>query len=327
MRKLIISDTHLGLNKDNPVWHEVILSLFKEIEEVCEKNDIEEIFHLGDIFDNPKSITQKTHNIALQAIEIIKKRKIYLIRGNHDTFHKDRPYPNWLNMFNEHNNVISIIDKPYNIDNICLVPWETDFRDVETDYLFGHFEINSFFYNDYKECTKSKLNISDFKKFKKVYSGHFHNRMSKDNIDYVGSPFQQNFGDVGSVRGYHIFDGGEIEFIEFTNTPKFVKIKTNEDIESIKEVIQGNFVKLIFMEDYGNSKNTKIVEIVNKMCPMTISIDTSQIETQEELKQEEDLIIKNSKEILIDYLGKIEVPENIKREMLVTLVNKMLEDI
>jgi len=93
--------------------------------------------------------------------------------------------------------------------------------------------------NDYAECSNAMLNAEDFKKFKHVYSGHFHLPSTKGNITYLGSPFQHTFNDVGSIRGYYIFDDGKLEFIEFTNAPKFYIITTNNLKENLDK-IEGN---------------------------------------------------------------------------------------
>ena len=60
------------------------------------------------------------------------------------------------------------------------------------------------------------------KRFRNVISGHFHYRDKIDNVYYIGSPFQQNFAEMGQEKGVTLYetDTGKMEFIEIEGTPK-----------------------------------------------------------------------------------------------------------
>ena len=46
-----------------------------------------------------------------------------------------------------------------------------------------------------------------FDKFERVYSGHYHMRSNKENIFYLGNPYEMYWNDVNDRdRGFHLFD-------------------------------------------------------------------------------------------------------------------------
>lgn len=303
---ILIADLHLGLSEDNELWHNASLNLAKEVADVCIKRDINHISILGDVFDKRQTMNQKTHDLAWKIMaEVWKDFRIVLIRGNHDTYYKNQAKPNWLTMFKKCDNITIVDTEPYISGDCCYVPWNYDISALDwSEYLFGHFEINNFKMNNAYECRSSNISANDFRRFKKVYAGHFHFPQTYSNITYLGSPFHNDFGDVGSKRGYYIWNNGELEFLEFTNAPRFVKIKTDGPI--LPEDVRGNVVKLIFDRDYGTNRNNQLVEQAELYEPASLTIDTSNfnITAEQEVPESDDIIIKNNHDLLKEYMDK-----------------------
>jgi DNA repair exonuclease SbcCD nuclease subunit len=177
--------------------------------------------------------------------------------------------------------------------------------------------------NNGYECEGSNLNLSDFKKFRRVWSGHFHNPMTKENVTYIGSPFQNDFGDVDSVRGYYLVQNENPKFIEFTKAPKFYKIST-DDLDKSK--IPGNFIKLVFERDYGITKNNEFIEKVEALSPLLLVTDTSRIREDSSVEVLNEEVMSSNEEILFDYLEKQEIPEHLDKKILIKFVDKMLKE-
>ena len=321
-----IADLHIGLNKDNPTFHWVTLDLFDEIIGVCRKHGENKIVVLGDFFHSRKTISQKSLEIARRTIKKCADNSIVLvlIRGNHDSLSDNTPFPNWLTNLNAYENVVVVEDEPLILEtNFTLVPWNCSLKFVKTPYVLGHFAINSFPMNNGYECEGSNLNLSDFKKFRRVWSGHFHHPMTKENVTYIGSPFQNNFGDVDSVRGYYLVQNENPSFIEFTKAPKFYKIST-ENLDKSK--IPGNFIKLVFEKDYGLTKNNEFIEKVEALSPLLLVTDTSRIREDSSVEVLTEETVSSNEEILFDYLEKQEIPAHLNKKMLIKLVDKILKE-
>ena len=69
-----------------------------------------------------------------------------------------------------------------------------------------------------------------YRKFEKVFSGHYHRKSTRGNISYLGNPYQIYWNDYRDRRGFHIFDTETLE-LEYIQNPYeiYQKIYYNED--------------------------------------------------------------------------------------------------
>ena len=330
MKRLIVTDTHLGLYSDSDAWLEIVLNFFKYIAKYCYKNNINEIFHLGDFFDNRKSLNTKTQNTAHRIAKILEKINnlhTFIIVGNHDCYYKNQINPNTLELFKKYKN-IHVIDEITQWDDIIMAPWGTfpldEPEQAKDKYLFGHFAINGFYMNDSYKCTNG-TDKAQFKHFKKVLSGHFHTPSSNNNIIYPGSPYGQTFHDAGGIRGFHIFEDGNLEFIEYKDAPKFVKLFTSSEMN--ENDIKGNIVRIIFSEDYGTTKNQEIIDNVLKCKPFLYSVNYANIESEEKEDDDDMSVMDTKEEIVESYIDSTAFPVNIQIGMLKSMFMKLMKEV
>jgi len=329
VKRLLVTDTHLGLYSDADAWLDIVLSFYKHIVKYCYKNDIKQIIHLGDFFDNRKSLNTKTQNVAHRIGKVLGFQDVhfdihtYIIVGNHDCYYKNQIHPNTLELFNKYQH-ITIIDKPTMLDDILLVPWGQPDVDAQgAKYCMGHFDINGFYMNDSYKC-KSGFDRQVFKDFELVLSGHFHTPSSNHNIRYLGAPYGQTFHDAGGTRGFHVFDDGKIEFIEYTEAPKFVKLYSNNP--HAREDIEGNIVRIIFTEDYGTTKNQKIVDGVLEFKPFLYSVNYANVESEEGEADDEIKVLDSKEKIVDQYIDTQTFPTNIKITTLKSMFKKLMKE-
>lgn len=326
---IFVGDTHLGIYKSSDLYHDITLDLFKEIVDTCVRRNIKRIIHFGDFFDNRRHLNIKTLHQGLKIAELLHKAmlEVFIIIGNHDTFYKDKIEPTSLSVFEEHPN-IKIIDKVTMLEDAVMVPWGTELKDIpDARYALGHFEINGFPVVQGFEFYKSDINITNFARFEAVYSGHFHIPSHKNNITYLGAPFQLNFGDAGSSRGYYIFDNDNLEFIQYKDAPQFVIISTDEPIRP--EKIRGNIVKLVYKKDYGTSENMKILEQVQIYQPIQLFTDFARMSSGFISVNGDDtevMQLKSNRDILMEYIEKMIMPDHIKIATLRQVINGLLKE-
>jgi len=327
---LLLTDTHLGLYKSSDLWHDVTINLFKEVVDTALSREIQTIIHLGDFFNERKSTNNKTLEVAYEIAEILKTiPDTYIITGNHDIYYKNKLNPSALTMFKNFKH-IHIVTEPCTLldDSICMIPWGQEIPESVTEkYCLGHFEINNFFMNSKAKCDKAKLNASDFSSFDHVYSGHFHTPSTQGNITYLGSPFQQSFHDVGSSRGYYIFDKGDLEFIEFKDYPKFTNVKSS-DILNV-ELIKNNIINFVFEEDYGTNKNIQLVEKIQSLSPQSLKVDFGKIPIEDnDIEMLKDIVIEGHDMILNEYINQDKNrPKGLKKKKIKQLLSEMMEEI
>ena len=327
MKRLIVTDTHLGLYQDTDKWLDIVLQFFKDLVLYCHREQISEILHLGDFFDNRRSLNTKTQHAAHRIAKVLalKNLHIRIIVGNHDCYFKNQIHPTSLELFSKYKH-IEIIDKPTIVDDILLVPWGEPTEKAQYDkapkYCFGHFAINGFHMNDSYVC-KTGMDSGSFKKFDMVLSGHFHTPSKQGNIVYLGAPYGQTFHDAGGTRGFYTFEDGQLDFIEYPNAPKFKKIRTENYIQAIDEgQIAGNAIRLVFDKDYGTIENQNIQDAILKEEPFAYSIDFTKIESEE--MEVDEAIVENREQMVTEYIKSQSYPENIQVPLLVGMFKKIL---
>ena len=324
MKLLLVTDTHLGISHSSELYHDVVLRLFKEIQGYCRQENIGIVIHLGDFFHERRVLNTKTQAVAHQIAELFNNKLcMYVILGNHDCYYKNNLKPTTLDVFKKypHIEVVKTV-KELNKD-ITLVPWSLH-PERQHGYLFGHFEFIGFKMNTNYLCENGQ-DPTNWKQYKHIYSGHFHWPSTRGNITYLGSSYPQTFHDVDSPRGYYVWEDGELEFIEYTFAPKFVKIKT-DNINNNK--ITNNIVKLIFTEDYGSIKNQKIIDQISSFGPIKVQPDFSQvkIEGTEDTIETADASLLDHAEILHEYVNKTKLPAFVKKSTLLTMIEQLKED-
>lgn len=286
----IFSDIHIGLNQDNTNIHDNLLDFAKWASETFLNRGISDIIIPGDIFHNRNEISVATLAVAKQFFDYFKDFRVFISTGNHDCFLKNKSDINSISILDGWSNIHIIDKKPevisYKEKTISLIPWGTDYDDIpNTNIMFGHFEISSFYMNSYKICEHGIKSGDILKKSPYVISGHFHKKdhrtYSNGQILYVGSPYQQNFGDTLDERGIYEFnlDENTFEFIENKISPQYFKIsikkiKNNElDDANLTTLSKKNIISLIVDEKLTPEEILSVKDRLNKLEPQTLRID------------------------------------------------------
>jgi DNA repair exonuclease SbcCD nuclease subunit len=322
MKYILITDTHLGRNNSNKHELDQTLTLFNHIIQIANDNNITNLIHLGDFFDNRKYLTLNTIHYAKLISETLKDLTCYFILGNHDILNKNQLEPYSSVIFDNYFN-INVITKTTQLDNILLTPWFFSKSDLNSDcdYCMGHFDMNGPIIN--KSGTISEghsLNISDFSDFKQVFSGHYHTPGEYNNIKYLGSPYHQDFNDSGD-RGYYIFDSdnGELEFIKYqTNEYKIIDAESNFTEIDIKN----NIIRLEFHNNIGDIEilnKTSLIESYKPLKYKTKFLFTTDM-TEEDIDLDVGSIV-NNKDILKEYINKSEI--KLDKDRLLNIIKEL----
>ena len=264
---LLITDTHL--HKNNV---ELVKKIFSQAIEICKKNSIQNIFHLGDFFTSREAQPLFVLKEAKEILAMIASNnlKLSIIPGNHDKTNLDDEL-SYLDVVEKNENIFLISQESkiehHNL-NVIFLPFfkengdylrrlENASKMIENDkfnILLTHVGINGVRNND-GSSVENNIKQDLFKKFEKVCVGHYHDQQSNKNIFYIGSSYQANFGE-DNIKGFTIlYSDGSHDFIK-SNFPEFFKIKVNiDDKEELKN----------FEKKYSNSKdNIRIVLIGDK---------------------------------------------------------------
>ena len=234
MRVAVITDTHYGARKGSTHLHNYFQLFYDNIFfPTLEREKIDTVIHMGDIFDSRKSIDYQSLEWAKQVVfEPLRKYKVYAITGNHDCYYKNTNHVNSPELLlNDYSNILTFSKATeINIDglDILLLPWINSenydesleaIQNSKSKVAMGHLEINGF------KATRGHMmedgmDTDVFSKFNAVYSGHFHTRSTDGKINYLGNPYEMYWNDVNDTRGFHIFDTDTITHAPINNPYK-----------------------------------------------------------------------------------------------------------
>jgi len=285
----IFSDLHLGVHINSPVWHEISHNWAKWYVNELKEKEIDTVVFCGDFFHSRSEITVNTLHQAGEILDLFSDFKVYMIAGNHDSFYKNNCSVNSIRILKGRDN-ITVFDKPtvYQIygQECFFAPWGTKVEEIEeSDVIFGHFEIESFKMNTYKLCEEGFKSKDLLDKSPLIITGHFHLREERKyetgTVLYVGSPFELDFGDEGSTKGYYTLNlqTKKFNFYENTVSPKHIKINLSELIK-IKnfngrgsDIIGKNIIKLAIDKNISNEDLDKLSTKLNTFKPISLTID------------------------------------------------------
>ena len=343
MKRILVTDTHLGYKKANQKYLELMFWLFEDMGNYAEEHGIKELIHLGDFFDNRRNMSLMTLHYARRIGLNLQNRfdKSYFIVGNHDLYYKDRYLPNSHEVFGSMQHV-EVIDEITELGNMILVPWIVEgsdwidpveflkpLHDTTVEYCLGHFEINGAKMNvTGRPAEGSSFNFSDFRKFKRSFSGHFHTPGEYDNnVQYLGASHHMDFND-GGARGWYVFDDedGSVEFVRWDKAPKYVKWRALPD-----NVYGGEFtdqiVKIIFDEDYGTTVNNQIITDVYNTKPLQVFTEYTFTKVTTDDRVEEDVQLSGHVEIHKTFVEKSEVPKHLSKKVMAKFLDQIYEEV
>ena len=236
MKVGLICDTHYGAKKTSQHLHDYFELFYKNVffPTLNEKN-IKTIIHMGDCFDNRKSIDFKALEWSKRVVFDPAAEMgitIHLVTGNHDVYFKNTNSVNSPGLLLQTYSNVKTYSEPTEVNigglKILFLPWinqeneEKTFKLIEkttSKCAMGHLECQGFRVNRQlimEHGLESKL----FDKFDRVYSGHYHTRSNNGKVFYLGNPYEMYWTDVNDTRGFHIFDTETLEHTPINNPYK-----------------------------------------------------------------------------------------------------------
>jgi hypothetical protein len=301
------TDIHFGLKSNSSVHNKdcedfVDWYIAKAKEEGCDVG----IF-MGDWHHNRNSLNITTMDYSLRALEKLGQAfdNFYFFPGNHDLYYKDKRDIHSVE-FGKYIPGITVVHQPTTIGDVTLCPWLVgdEWRSIGKKggkYIFGHFELPSFFMNAMVQMPDhGEIQLDSFKNYELGFSGHFHKRQQRQNMIYIGNAFPHNYADTwDDERGMMTLEwGGTPEYHTWPGQPTFRTIKLSELIDRADEIIlpkqhlrvtldiditfeEASFIKEKFIADYDIRELTLVAE--KKDIEINTNIDIQAFESVDQI--------------------------------------------
>jgi len=229
----VITDTHFGHKGESLLFHKYFDQFLDNVFfPELERRKITTIIHGGDLYDRRKYInTDIAQRTRKSFLEKTAPYETHIMVGNHDVYFKDTNDVNSVReMVEGRYPNIRIYEEPEEVQigglKMLFIPWLNStnmgpgldmIKRSKCTVAIGHLEIAGFKFDRSTTCEHG-MDRNVFKRFKRVYSGHFHTPSNSGNITYLGAPWEMTFADMADDRGFHIFDTETLE-MEFIRNP------------------------------------------------------------------------------------------------------------
>ena len=247
-RAIFFTDVHFGLKSNSRLHNQDCLNFVDFVIKTGKEQNCETCVFLGDWHNNRASLQIGTLNYSVQAIDKLSAAfdQIIFIPGNHDEHYRDTREMNSVVWAKKYENV-RMFDEITTVDDVCITPWlvgdeHKQIKKIEAKYMFGHFELPSFYMNAMVQMPDVGDLRRDDLKCETVFTGHFHKRQTNKNITYIGNAFPHNYADVGDDdRGCMILDWGKDPvYIAWPDAPKYRKFLLSEILEDTDRLLLSN---------------------------------------------------------------------------------------
>ena len=326
MKIAIITDQHLDGRKGSLAFWSYFQKFYDDVFfPTLEKEGIRTVFDLGDTFDNRKSMDFNTfHRVRENYFERLKPYNVHMLLGNHCTYYKNTNRINSPELLLDQYKNIKIYSEPTEVlmgkKVFLMLPWinkenqEDVFRRLETseaDICCGHLELNGF------EITPGMtmdhgMDPKLFHRFARVWSGHYHHKSKKGNVQYLGNPYQMFWNDYKDRRGFHIYDT-ESDRLKFVENPYEIFDKifyddtrvdyNKQDVSDYKD----KYIKLVVEEkrDY---------QMFETLVDRLYNVGVHDVKIVETLVEEDtadiDVSTKDTLTLLNEYIDEVEMSVN-----------------
>ena len=323
MKIAIITDQHLDGRKGSAAFWEFFKKFYDEIFfPTLEREGITTVFDLGDTFDNRKSLDYNTlARIKTDYFDRLKAYDVHMILGNHTTYYKNSSHINSPELLLEQYDNIKVYSDPHECSfggkNFLLLPWinganqevsEEMIQKSNADICCGHLEIDGFEVTPGMKFQGGRA-IKDFHRFDRVWSGHFHHRSKKGNIQYLGNPYQMFWNDYKDPRGFHIYDT-ETDRLTWKKNPFeiFTKIYYN-DVEKSYNNFDYNehkdtFVKIIVEEKRDYAQYETLLDNLYHVGVHDVKIVETLVDTDD---ADSDIEVKDTLTLLNEYIDDVDI--------------------
>ena len=328
MKIALITDQHLDGRKGSLAFWEYFQKFYDDVFfPTLEKEGVRVIFDLGDTFDNRKSMDFNTfHRVRENYFERLRPYNVHMLLGNHCTYYKNTNKVNSPELLLENYKNIKIYSEPAEIlmgkKVFLMLPWinkenqEDIFRRLETseaDICCGHLELDGFEVTPGMKMDHG-MDPKLFHRFKRVWSGHFHHKSKKGNVQYLGNPYQMFWNDYKDTRGFHIYDT-ESDRLKFIANPYDIFEKIFYDDTSVdynkQDVLhyKDKYIKIVV-------ENKTDYHMFETLVDRLYNVGVHDVKIAETLLEDDlsdgdtDVEVKDTMTLLSEYIDEVEMSVN-----------------
>ncbi len=339
----LINDSHWGARGDSEKFLNYFSRFYQNIFfPYLQKNNINQVIHLGDLVDKRKNISFTTAN-RMRKEYIIPSQEMGLqtsiIVGNHDTYFKDTNEINALRELIMNREGFTIYSNPEyaKFDGLrtLMLPWicsENEQRSLSmiksnsVPVVFAHLELVGF------EMSKGQMmehgmDSSMFQKYKSVYTGHYHHKSSKKNIHYLGTQYEMTWIDYNDPKGFHILDTETLKLTFVPNPERIhIALQYNEEVDpNLNEDCSGKIIKLVVKKKTDEKKLDAFVKKLQNNLDVELKIVDEHLNFETpDIKNIKLENLEDTLKIVTDYANSLDV--DVDKKKMISLLSDLYKE-
>lgn len=324
----ILNDTHAGIRNSSDIFMEYQERFYSEVffPHLIE-NGITRILHLGDYYDNRKTVNFKTvHRNRKMFLEKLREHGMTMdiIPGNHDVYFKNTNELNALKELQGHYiDVVNIVLEPGVVDYdgmaVALIPWINDenrestlefLETCEAKVVGAHLELEGFEMQKGMECVNG-MSSAPFEKFDMVLTGHFHTKSTRGNIHYLGAQMEFFWNDCGDPKYFHVMDTSDCKLTPVRNPLTiYEKIYYNASGGGNRFMdlshLDGKFVKVVVVDKGNPIEFEKFIDRIQSRNIHELKIADDFREFMGKNVEDGGMNLEDTETIIYDYIDNVD---------------------
>lgn len=339
----LFTDIHWG-KKNNSEEHNQDCQNFIDwfCQQVKADPEIDHIWFLGDWHEHRAAINAFTLQRSFRGAKTLNELglPVYFLIGNHDlAFRNTRttytteifePLENFI-LLNETKVIKEIHGEVLAIPYLREDEYPTLIEHSNVPVAMGHLELKGFRVSGSSNIMEHGPEAGTFfKKQKRVFSGHFHQRQTQGNVHFIGNVMPMDFSDANDTkRGMATYDfvSDKLTYIDWKDCPQYLKLSLSDVLEDPKtHMVKNARVKVDVDTEITFEESNVIRERLQKRYNLReITLDESysiDVKLSEDEEAIEDLKLETTNEVIEELLRRIK-DNSVDTELLLSIYRKL----
>lgn len=339
----LFTDIHWGKKNNSEEHNQDCMNFITWFcEQVKADPEIDHIWFLGDWHEHRAAINAFTLQRSFHGAKTLNELglPVYFLIGNHDlAFRNTRttytteifePLENFI-LLSETKVIEEIHGKVLAIPYLREDEYPTLIEHKDVPVAMGHLELKGFRVSGSSNVMEHGPEAGTFFKHqKRVFSGHYHQRQTQDNVHYIGNVAPMDFSDANDTkRGMAVYDfvKDKLQYVDWPDCPKYLKLTLSDVLENPKQTLIKNARVKVDVDTEITFEESNIIreKLQKKFALREITLEESysiDVKLSEDEQAIEELQLETTNEVITELLRRIK-DSSVDTDLLLSIYKKL----
>lgn len=301
---------------DKPLQLWRIEQLYKELLRIYEEEKCDALWDLGDTTDDRNAIPVSVIDTMCDSLESFDGKWNLKLVGNHEQFlrdtriHAGKMFRHFFHVVDTCETIkcgkVNIFCISYHDDVNAIIDYLRRIPKTKPCVLIGHFQVVGCQMNSGVAATGIPREMLEFADV--ALLGHIHKpqTLASGNIHYVGSPFQQNWGESGESKRVAILDitdeGIELKWVPIKGFPRYIDVNFQEFCDRVKQDSEDRY--RVVLSSIEETEKFYAHPLFNRADEATYAYENVPVAPVETAEEQAAVIPRGKRDILLKYMNR-----------------------